>query len=97
MPDLSLSFNQPHIVDDVSFHPCVRYNRWEQNKVVSFVPPDGQFKLMSYRFEVFFFKKDLLLDKDLYFYLELKDNYNFQFMLNPKLVLWEHQEKLQLW
>jgi len=49
MPDLSLTFNQPHIVDDVSFHPCVRYLRWEQNKVISFVPPDGQFKLMSYR------------------------------------------------
>ena len=36
--------------DDVSFHPCVRYNRFEQNKVLSFVPPDGQFKLMTYRY-----------------------------------------------
>jgi AP-3 complex subunit mu len=49
MPDLSLHFNNPHILDDVSFHPCVRYNRFEQSKVVSFVPPDGQFKLMNYR------------------------------------------------
>jgi len=49
MPDLSLSFSNPHILDDVSFHPCVRYNRYEQHKVVSFVPPDGQFKLMNYR------------------------------------------------
>jgi len=49
MPDLSLTFNNPHILDDVSFHPCVRYNRFEQQKVVSFVPPDGQFKLMNYR------------------------------------------------
>jgi len=48
MPDLSLSFSNPHILDDVSFHPCVRYNRYEQHKVVSFVPPDGQFKLMNY-------------------------------------------------
>ena len=23
--------------------------RWERDRVVSFVPPDGQFKLMSYR------------------------------------------------
>jgi len=49
MPDLSLTFNNPHILDDVSFHPCVRYNRYEQQKLVSFVPPDGQFKLMNYR------------------------------------------------
>jgi len=49
MPDLTLSFTNPHILDDVSFHPCVRYNRFEQQKVISFVPPDGAFKLMSYR------------------------------------------------
>jgi len=49
MPDLTLSFNNPHILDDVSFHPCVRYSRWEQNKVISFIPPDGPFKLMNYR------------------------------------------------
>lgn len=49
MPDMNLSFTNPGILDDVSFHPCVRYNRWEQNKVISFIPPDGAFKLMSYR------------------------------------------------
>lgn len=26
-----------------------RYRKWETDKVLSFVPPDGQFKLMSYR------------------------------------------------
>jgi len=49
MPDLSLTYTNPHILDDVSFHPCVRYNRYEQQKVVSFIPPDGSFKLMAYR------------------------------------------------
>jgi len=49
MPDLTLSFTNPHILDDVSFHPCVRYTRYEQSKVISFVPPDGAFKLMNYR------------------------------------------------
>lgn len=49
MPDLTLSFNNPHIMDDASFHPCVRYSRWEHEKVLSFVPPDGNFKLMNYR------------------------------------------------
>jgi len=49
MPDLTLTFTNPGMMDDVSFHPCVRYNRWEQNKVISFVPPDGSFKLMNFR------------------------------------------------
>jgi len=49
MPDLTLCFNNPHIMDDASFHPCVRYSRWEHDKVLSFVPPDGNFKLMNYR------------------------------------------------
>jgi len=48
MPDLCLSFVNSRILDDVSFHPCVRYKRWESEKVLSFVPPDGNFKLCSY-------------------------------------------------
>jgi AP-3 complex subunit mu len=49
MPDLSLQFTDPMVIDDCSFHPCVRYNRYDRDKVVSFVPPDGQFELMRYR------------------------------------------------
>ena len=29
-------------------HPCVRLSRYERDKVMSFVPPDGKFKLASY-------------------------------------------------
>jgi AP-3 complex subunit mu len=36
-------------MDDVSFHPCVDYQRWQQGRVVSFVPPDGTFVLQKYR------------------------------------------------
>ncbi|XP_058082129.1 AP-3 complex subunit mu isoform X2 [Magnolia sinica] len=49
LPDLTLSFSNPSILNDVRFHPCVRFRPWESNQVLSFVPPDGQFKLMSYR------------------------------------------------
>jgi len=48
MPDLTLSMGNPKILDDVSFHPCVRFKRWEKEKVLSFVPPDGNFRLISY-------------------------------------------------
>ncbi|XP_024379655.1 AP-3 complex subunit mu isoform X2 [Physcomitrium patens] len=49
MPDVSLTFTNPSILNDVSFHPCVRIQAWESNQKLSFVPPDGSFKLMSYR------------------------------------------------
>ena len=29
-------------------HPCVRLSRYERDRVMSFVPPDGKFKLASY-------------------------------------------------
>ncbi|XP_018621769.1 AP-3 complex subunit mu-1 [Scleropages formosus] len=48
MPDLTLSFVNPRLLDDVSFHPCVRFKRWEAERVLSFIPPDGNFRLMSY-------------------------------------------------
>eukprot|EP01091_Cochliopodium_minus_P014385 TRINITY_DN4876_c0_g4_i1.p1 TRINITY_DN4876_c0_g4~~TRINITY_DN4876_c0_g4_i1.p1 ORF type:complete len:419 (+),score=106.41 TRINITY_DN4876_c0_g4_i1:45-1301(+) len=49
MPDLTLIYKNSRVLDDCSFHPCVRLKRWEVERVVSFVPPDGKFKLMSYR------------------------------------------------
>ena len=48
MPDLTMSFVNSNLLDDVSFHPCVRFKRWETERVLSFVPPDGNFKLCSY-------------------------------------------------
>mmetsp|Transcript_26376 Transcript_26376/g.61895 ORF Transcript_26376/g.61895 Transcript_26376/m.61895 type:complete len:231 (-) Transcript_26376:153-845(-) len=49
IPDLTMTFIDPDVIDDCSFHPCVRYNRFERDRVVSFVPPDGAFELMRYR------------------------------------------------
>ncbi|GAB4855666.1 AP-3 complex subunit mu [Ancistrocladus abbreviatus] len=49
IPELTLSFANPSILNDVRFHPCVRFRPWESHQILSFVPPDGQFKLMSYR------------------------------------------------
>lgn len=49
LPELTLSFANASILNDVRFHPCVRFRPWEIHQVLSFVPPDGQFTLMSYR------------------------------------------------
>ncbi|KAI0278659.1 clathrin adaptor mu subunit [Russula brevipes] len=50
-PDLILSLTNAHTVTDTSFHPCVRLNRFAKSKTLSFVPPDGRFTLMEYRFD----------------------------------------------
>jgi len=49
MPDLVLTFGNPRILEDVRFHPCVRLNRYERDRALSFVPPDGTFELMKYK------------------------------------------------
>ncbi|KAF8803739.1 clathrin adaptor, mu subunit [Phlegmacium glaucopus] len=49
-PELLLSFTNPHILSDFSFHPCVRLQRWSRDKIFSFVPPDGKFILAEYRY-----------------------------------------------
>eukprot|EP00708_Paratrimastix_pyriformis_P002474 GAFH01001221.1.p1 GENE.GAFH01001221.1~~GAFH01001221.1.p1 ORF type:complete len:432 (-),score=135.36 GAFH01001221.1:521-1771(-) len=49
IPDLTLTFINPQLLDDACFHPCVRYSRYTREKVISFVPPDGRFTLMKYR------------------------------------------------
>jgi AP-1 complex subunit mu len=36
-------------MDDVRFHQCVRLARFETDRTISFIPPDGAFELLSYR------------------------------------------------
>ncbi|KAJ3100897.1 AP-3 complex subunit mu-2, partial [Phlyctochytrium planicorne] len=50
MPDLTLMFANSRIFDEqnTSFHHSVRYPRFQRDRVLSFIPPDGDFKLMSY-------------------------------------------------
>ncbi|MCO5559663.1 hypothetical protein L7F22_013264 [Adiantum nelumboides] len=49
VPELTLSFANASILNDASFHPCVQFRPWEAHQVLTFVPPDGEFKLMRYR------------------------------------------------
>ncbi|KDQ07024.1 hypothetical protein BOTBODRAFT_39169 [Botryobasidium botryosum FD-172 SS1] len=48
-PDLHLTFTNPKLLLDPSFHPCIRLSKFASNKSLSFVPPDGNFTLMEYR------------------------------------------------
>ncbi|WVR05293.1 hypothetical protein IAU60_002306 [Kwoniella sp. DSM 27419] len=48
-PDLLLSLANPAAMDNCAFHPCIRYGKWEKSKVLSFIPPDGRFRLLEYQ------------------------------------------------
>jgi len=62
MPELRLGLNDKVLfestgrgksksveIEDVKFHQCVRLSRFENDRTISFIPPDGEFELMSYR------------------------------------------------
>ena len=36
-------------IDDIKFHQCVRLGRFDRDRSITFIPPDGVFELMTYR------------------------------------------------
>mmetsp|Transcript_57723 Transcript_57723/g.137371 ORF Transcript_57723/g.137371 Transcript_57723/m.137371 type:complete len:428 (-) Transcript_57723:230-1513(-) len=36
-------------LDDFTFHQCVRLGKFDVDREITFIPPDGQFQLMTYR------------------------------------------------
>ncbi|KAJ5099548.1 AP-2 complex subunit MU [Penicillium argentinense] len=36
-------------LEDCQFHQCVKLGRFDSDRIISFVPPDGEFELMRYR------------------------------------------------
>lgn len=36
-------------LDDCQFHQCVKLNKYDTDRSISFTPPDGAFELMRYR------------------------------------------------
>jgi AP-1 complex subunit mu len=65
MPELKLGLNDKVLfemtgkqsksklieLEDIKFHQCVRLNKFEQERLITFIPPDGEFSLMSYRLD----------------------------------------------
>jgi len=61
-PELRLALNEELVVgksqgpsygaieiDDCNFHECVKLSEFESQRILSFVPPDGEFVVMNYR------------------------------------------------
>ncbi len=36
-------------LEDIKFHQCVRLNKFDTERLITFIPPDGEFDLMTYR------------------------------------------------
>ena len=36
-------------MDDLKFHQCVDMNKFQSERIIEFIPPDGSFELMNYR------------------------------------------------
>ncbi|KAF1981043.1 putative AP-2 adaptor complex subunit MU [Aulographum hederae CBS 113979] len=36
-------------LEDCQFHQCVKLGKFDQDRIISFIPPDGEFELMRYR------------------------------------------------
>lgn len=63
MPELKLGLNDKTLfemtgkqsrnklidLEDIKFHQCVRLNKFDTERLITFIPPDGDFELMSYR------------------------------------------------
>lgn len=37
------------VIDDVTFHRCVKLGQFDHDRTINFIPPDGEFELMKYR------------------------------------------------
>mmetsp|Transcript_72344 Transcript_72344/g.225574 ORF Transcript_72344/g.225574 Transcript_72344/m.225574 type:complete len:454 (+) Transcript_72344:135-1496(+) len=48
IPEVLLTLRNPGVLQNVSFHPCVRLHRFDRDRALSFIPPDGEFTLASY-------------------------------------------------
>ena len=35
-------------IDDIKFHQCVKLGKFNKERAITFIPPDGQFELMTY-------------------------------------------------
>ncbi|XP_038399996.1 LOW QUALITY PROTEIN: AP-2 complex subunit mu-like [Canis lupus familiaris] len=47
--ETSKNGKQSIAIDDCTFHQCVRLRKFDSERSISFIPPDGEFELMRYR------------------------------------------------
>mmetsp|Transcript_119892 Transcript_119892/g.339844 ORF Transcript_119892/g.339844 Transcript_119892/m.339844 type:complete len:454 (-) Transcript_119892:243-1604(-) len=92
LPEVMLTLRNPNLLQNVSFHPCVRLHRFARDQVMSFIPPDGEFVLASY------WVPDTTLNLPFHFNTSISyhaEHGKIQVVANPKLaVTMQHKQML---
>jgi len=108
MPELKLGLNDKALfeatgrstrgkavdLEDIKFHHCVKLTKFENERIINFIPPDGEFDLMSYRLDMNVkplfsvecqheFKTLTKID----YYVKIKSNYRSKNTANNVVVL----------
>lgn len=76
-------------IQDLKFHQCVRLGRFENDRTISFVPPDGEFDLINYKMDCPFkglFTAEVHYEKQtdtkLHFVVKAKTHYKLKVVAN---------------
>mmetsp|Transcript_30675 Transcript_30675/g.57408 ORF Transcript_30675/g.57408 Transcript_30675/m.57408 type:complete len:455 (-) Transcript_30675:62-1426(-) len=92
LPEVLLTLRNPGILQNVAFHPCVRLHRYQRDKALSFIPPDGEFSLATY------WISDITMNLPFHFSVSIKyhsDHGKVQISASPKLaVTMQHKQML---
>jgi len=92
IPEVLLTLRNPGLLQNPCFHPCVRHHRFQRDKALSFVPPDGEFSLASY------WIPDVTMNLPFHFTVSVNyhsDHGKVQIAASPKLaVTMQHKQML---
>ena len=51
-------------IDDCQFHQCVKLTKFDTEHAISFIPPDGEYELMRFDFQVISSNIDIFADTE---------------------------------
>ena len=103
MPELKLGLNDKTLfklsgrktrsklvsLDDIKFHQCIRLAKFENERVITFIPPDGDCNLITYRIDLQvkpLFMVEVVVEKKsairLEYYVKVKANFKARSVAN---------------
>lgn len=89
MPELNLVLNDLKYLKYLKFHQCVLLNKLQQENLIEFIPPDGDFVLCEYNIPIKstpmieIIKNDIKIDKEfLYLKFKIKTNFRTRLLMN---------------
>ena len=108
MPELKLGLNDKTLfelsgrktrtklvaLDDIKFHQCIRLAKFENERVITFIPPDGECNLVTYRIDLQvkpLFMIEVVVEKKsatrLEYYVKAKANFKARSVANNVEIL----------